>query len=151
MFGVSTLERWYYAARKADDPVATLRNRLRARLHFPSLSQTVIDTLTQQYREHAGWSAQLHFDNLCAAFKGCDTVVPSYPTVRRYPVSYTHLDVYKRQDQGISIDGKTMKNAIDEDGNQTHILSAIGHETATCFAQKKVDSLPIVGLSLIHI
>ncbi|MBK7002585.1 MAG: ISAs1 family transposase [Rhodoferax sp.] len=47
-------------------------------------------------------------------------------------------------DQGISIDGKTMKNAIDEDGNQTHILSAIGHETATCFAQK-VDSLPIVG------
>lgn len=84
VFGVSTLERWYYAARKADDPVATLRNRLRARLHFPSLSQTVIDTLTQQYREHAGWSAQLHFDNLCAAFKGCDTVVPSYPTVRRY-------------------------------------------------------------------
>ena len=63
-FGLSSLERWYYAARKAADPVATLKNRLRGRVrHFPSLSQTVIDTLTQQDREHAGWTAQLHFDN----------------------------------------------------------------------------------------
>jgi len=28
-FGVSTLERWYYTARAAADPVAALRNRLR--------------------------------------------------------------------------------------------------------------------------
>ncbi len=41
-------------------------------------------TLTQQYREHPGWTAQLHFDNLCAAFKGSDTTLASYPTVRRY-------------------------------------------------------------------
>lgn len=40
-------------------------------------------------------------------------------------------------DQAMSIDGKTMKNAIDEDGHQTHILSVIGHDTATCYAQKK--------------
>jgi transposase InsO family protein len=79
------MERWYYAARKAADPVATLKNRLRGGIsRFPSLSQTVIDTLTQQYREHPGWTAQLHFDNLCAAFKGSDTTVASYPTVRRY-------------------------------------------------------------------
>ena len=82
---MSSLERWYYAARKAADPVATLKNRLRGRVrHFPSLSPAVIDTLTQQYREHPGWTAQLHFDNLCAAFKGSDTTVASYPTVRRY-------------------------------------------------------------------
>lgn len=37
-FGVSTLERWYYAARAAPDPVAVLRNRVRAdRGAFPSL------------------------------------------------------------------------------------------------------------------
>lgn len=84
-FGLSTMERWYYAARKAADPVATLKNRLRGGIsRFPSLSPLVIDTLTQQYREHPGWTAQLHFDNLCAAFKGGDTTVASYPTVRRY-------------------------------------------------------------------
>ena len=93
-FGHSTLERWYYAARKADDPVAALKDRLRGGVkRFPSLSQTVIDTLTQQYREHPGWTAQLHFDNLCAAFahssgeaatSASSSSVSSYPTVRRY-------------------------------------------------------------------
>jgi hypothetical protein len=40
-FGLSSLERWYYAARKAADPVATLKNRLRGGVgRFPSLSQT---------------------------------------------------------------------------------------------------------------
>ena len=84
-FGRSTLERWYYAARHAPDPVAALKNRLRGGVRrFPSLSPLVIDTLTQQYREHSGWTAQLHFDNLCATFKGSNTAVASYPTVRRY-------------------------------------------------------------------
>lgn len=84
-FGVSTLERWYYCARKAGDPVAALKNRLRSDIaRFPSLSQTVIDALVMQYREHAGWTAQLHFDNLRASFKGSETTVASYPTVRRY-------------------------------------------------------------------
>lgn len=84
-FGLSTLERWYYAARKADDPVAALKDRLRGCIsRFPSLSQVVIDTLTLQYREHPGWTVQLHFDNLCAALKGSAVAVASYPTVRRY-------------------------------------------------------------------
>ena len=91
-FGHSTLERWYYLARTADDPVAALRNSLRGGVkRFPSLSQTVIDTLTRQYREHPGWTAQLHFDNLCAAFAHggsaaatASSTVSSYPTVRRY-------------------------------------------------------------------
>lgn len=84
-FGLSTLERWYYAARRASDPVAALKDRLRGDIsRFPSLSQSVIDTLTLQYREHPGWTVQLHFDNLCAALKGGDSSVASYPTVRRY-------------------------------------------------------------------
>ena len=38
-FGVSTLERWYYTARAARDPVAALKNRLRSDIgRFPSLS-----------------------------------------------------------------------------------------------------------------
>ncbi len=84
-FGLSTLQRWYYAARLADDPVAALKDRLRGGINrFPSLSQSVIDTLTLQYREHPGWTAQLHFDNLCAALKASAVPVASYPTVRRY-------------------------------------------------------------------
>ncbi|MDE8347177.1 MAG: DDE-type integrase/transposase/recombinase [Acidocella sp.] len=84
-FGTSTLERWYYAARRAVDPVARLKDRLRGDVgRFPSLAPDVIETLTIQYREHPGWTAQLHFDNLCAALKGGDTALPSYPTIRRY-------------------------------------------------------------------
>lgn len=87
-FGVSTLERWYYAARRANDPVAALRNRLRGDINrFPSLNQTVIDALTQQYREHPGWTMQLHFDNLYAALKDSQSTIASYPTVRRYLIA----------------------------------------------------------------
>jgi transposase InsO family protein len=84
-FGVSTLERWYYAARAAADPVAALRNRLRGDIgRFPSLTPAAITVLTTQYREHPGWTMQLHFDNLRAALAGGDSLLPSYPTVRRY-------------------------------------------------------------------
>jgi len=45
-FGLSTVERWYYAARRASDPVAALKNRLRGDVsRFPSLSPDVIGTL----------------------------------------------------------------------------------------------------------
>jgi putative transposase len=84
-FGVSTLERWYYAARLANDPVAVLRNRLRGDGNrFPSMTPLVIDTLRTQYRQHPGWTVQLHVDNLRAALKASDTALPSYPTIRRY-------------------------------------------------------------------
>ncbi len=84
-FGVSTIERWYYAGRAAPDPVAALRNRLRGNVgRFASLTTPVIEILTAQYREHPGWTAQLHFDNLKVALQGSEAVVPSYPTIRRY-------------------------------------------------------------------
>jgi putative transposase len=84
-FGVSTIERWYYAARRKPDPVAALRNRLRRDVgRFPSLIPVAIETLRAQYREHPGWSAQLHFDNLCVVLKGTASPLPSYPTIRRY-------------------------------------------------------------------
>ena len=84
-FGVSTLERWYYAARRHSDPVAALRNRLRRDIgRFPSLGPVVIEALHAQYREHPGWSVQLHWDNLRIALKESETPFPSYPTVRRY-------------------------------------------------------------------
>ena len=84
-FGVSTLQRWYYTARAAADPVAALKDRLRGDIgRFPSLSPAVIAVLTTQYREHPGWTAQLHFDNLRVALAGSDSPLPSYPTIRRF-------------------------------------------------------------------
>ncbi len=40
-------------------------------------------------------------------------------------------------DESLAIDGKTMCNAIDSDGKQTHIMSAIGHQSGHCYTQKK--------------
>lgn len=40
-------------------------------------------------------------------------------------------------DESLAIDGKTLCNAIDENGRQTHIMSAIGHESGHCYTQKK--------------
>jgi putative transposase len=89
-FGASTLERWYYRARRAADPVAALKDRLRGDEGcFPSLSPVAVAALTTQYREHPGWTAQLHLDNLRVACRTSDssatpTPVASYATVRRY-------------------------------------------------------------------
>jgi hypothetical protein len=84
-FGFSTLERWYYLVRAHENPLPILRNRLRGNIgQFPSLTPLVIETLTTQYREHPGWTAQLHYDNLKAALLGQEVTLPSYPTIRRY-------------------------------------------------------------------
>jgi len=45
-------------------------------------------------------------------------------------------------DESLAIDGKTMCNAIDEQGNQTHIMSAIGHISGHCYTQKKSACSP---------
>ncbi|MCK7490643.1 MAG: DUF4338 domain-containing protein [Comamonadaceae bacterium] len=41
------------------------------------------------------------------------------------------------QDDALAIDGKTMKNALDEAGHQTHILSVVGHDSKSCLHPKK--------------
>lgn len=84
-FSVSTLERWYYRARRAADPVGALRDRLRANEgSFPSLSAVAVAALASQYREHPGWTAQLHLDNLRVTCAADGSPVASYATVRRY-------------------------------------------------------------------
>ncbi len=45
-------------------------------------------------------------------------------------------------DEGLAIDGKTMCNAIDEAGRQTHILGVVGHQSRTCYTQKKSPLCP---------
>ena len=44
---------------------------------------------------------------------------------------------HAEEDSSLAIDGKVMCNAIDETGRQTQIMSAVGHNTGICYAQKK--------------
>lgn len=86
-FGSSTVERWYYAAKNAEDPVGALRNQVRRDIgRFPSISSVAAQALAEQYRQHPSWTAQLHADNLrvTLAAVGGDAPCPSYPSVRRY-------------------------------------------------------------------
>ena len=80
-------------------------------------------------------------------FENGRCVVPSLSVIRDVliRVDPVHLDcalkrwneIYGGQDESLAIDGKTMCNAIDEQGHQTHIMSAIGHQTKACYTQKK--------------
>jgi hypothetical protein len=45
-------------------------------------------------------------------------------------------------DDSLAIDGKVMRNAIDPQGQQTHIMSVVGHQTKTCYTQKKSGPCP---------
>ena len=49
---------------------------------------------------------------------------------------------FAQDDEGLAIDGKTMCNAIDEDNRQTHIMSIVGHQSNTCYTQKKSRLCP---------
>ena len=83
-FGSSTIERWYYAARAAADPVAALKTRVRIDCGQPrGLTAAIVTALAAQYHAHPSWSAQLHYDNLRAALAG-EAPLPSYSTLRRH-------------------------------------------------------------------
>ncbi len=74
-------------------------------------------------------------------------VIPSLSIIRDVlmRVEPAHLDSalqrwnqsFAQQDSSLAIDGKTMCNAIDDQGHQTHIMSAVGHQSKTCYTQKK--------------
>lgn len=86
-FGLSTIQRWYYAAREAADPLSVLRNQLRRDIgRFASFSAQAAEALRAQYAEHPSWNAQLLHDNLRVVLAAADPPVPcpSYSSVRRF-------------------------------------------------------------------
>ena len=74
-------------------------------------------------------------------------IVPSLSIIRDVliRVDPVHLDralqrwnqTYAQHDESLAIDGKTMCNAIDDQGYQTHVMSVVGHQSKTCYTQKK--------------
>jgi hypothetical protein len=94
----------------------------------------------------AGFLSQKARERFGCRIENGRRVVPSESIIRDVliRVDPVHLDraltlwneAYGRQDESLAIDGKTMCNAIDGHG-QAHIMSVVGHETKTCYTQKK--------------
>ena len=85
-FGSSTIERWYYKARGAADPIAALGRKIRSDAGIRwSISDALLAVLKVQYDAHARWNVQLHYDNLVALAQEQPQLkpVPSYKTVLR--------------------------------------------------------------------
>jgi len=95
-YGVSTIERWYYRAQNADDPIEALSRKIRddAGKNY-AMSRQQLDALRKQYRQYPHWSYRLHSDNLAAlvAEKSDLGAAPSYATVCRRMKDH---DWYKR-------------------------------------------------------
>jgi transposase InsO family protein len=84
--GASTIERWYYKAKTAVDPIAVLGRKIRSDAGIRwSIPDPLLVELKTQYRAHPRWNVQLHYDNLTARVQeepGLGSM-PSYKTVLR--------------------------------------------------------------------
>ena len=88
-FHVSTIARWYYAARQhPDDIIGALRLRVRTDRgrHRPCFTEAMWAVLADQYQEHPSWTYQLHTDNLRVRCEEDPKLgrAPSYSTTRRH-------------------------------------------------------------------
>jgi hypothetical protein len=102
---------------------------------YKAMSQWA-DALGQQARERFGCRKEDGVYLVPSEFVIRDCLVRIEPgALDRALAAWNHA--WGTQDSALAMDGKTMKNAIDASGRQTHILSVVGHDTATCHAQKK--------------
>jgi len=87
----------------------------------------------------------------CRWAKKC-YIVPSKSIIRDVLIRVDPVDLdralqrwnqtYAQHDESLAIDGKTMCNAIDDQGYQTHVLSVVGHQSKNCYTQKKWGLCP---------
>jgi len=86
-FALSTIERWYYAARDATNPIDALRRVVRKDAgSFRIIAPRLAEALKAQYREYPHWTVQLHHDNLAALVAKDPSFgeLPSYQSLVRY-------------------------------------------------------------------
>jgi hypothetical protein len=63
-FGLSTIERWYYKAKDAADPIAVLGRKIRSDAGVRwSMPEALLQELKAQYESYPRWNVQLHYDN----------------------------------------------------------------------------------------
>lgn len=84
--GASTIERWFYKARQAPDPIAALGRKIRSDAGFRwSMPEELLVLIGDQYQAHRRWNVQLHYDNLLALADEQPELqpIPSYKTILR--------------------------------------------------------------------
>jgi len=101
------------------------------------------------WAESLGQKARERFG--CRRQKG-RYVVPSESIIRNVLIRVVpaHLDRalrrwnerYAGHDESLALDGKTMCNALDQEGHPTHVMSVVGHQTKICYTQKKWAPCP---------
>lgn len=99
-FGLSTIERWYYRARRVADPVAALRKRVRRdRGQRRVLGRAHEQAIDELYRAHPSWTKRLHYDNLEILAESNEMLrpFPSIATVSRYMFQVGHHRVKPRR------------------------------------------------------
>jgi len=82
----STIERWFYQARDAADPIAALGRKIRVDAGIRRvISEELKSAIKSQYDAGKHWSVQLHYDNLLAQAlsDAMFPLVPSYKSVLR--------------------------------------------------------------------
>jgi transposase InsO family protein len=83
----STLERWFYTAKKAKNPIEALRRNVRKDAgRFKAMDPRVAEALYAQYREFPHFTYRLHHDNLAALLLSHPDLgaLPSYPSLVRF-------------------------------------------------------------------
>jgi transposase InsO family protein len=99
-FSFKTIERWFYTARAAADPLNALARKVpsHAGTH-PMVSVGLGEAIANQYRDHPRWSFQLHHDNLLALLREQPGLgpVPGYTTVCRYMKHHGLVRVRKKR------------------------------------------------------
>ena len=86
-FGVSTIQRWYYAARDKQDPVAALERKIRKDAgQFRKLTPRLKKAIRSLYKAYPRWTRKLLWKNLKKLVKKRPKLgkAPSYATVRRF-------------------------------------------------------------------
>jgi len=100
------------------------------------------DSLTQKAREHfrCRYSKGKFYVPSLSIFR--DVLVRAEPAELEKAFRRWN-DAYAQDDDPLAIDGKVMCNAIDSDGRQTQIMSAVGHKSGICYTQKKSVLCPL--------
>ena len=89
-FSRSTIERWYYKARRSQSPVDVLKTKPRIDKGTIDLAGDLIEEWKRLYDKHSHWSVVLLYNNFKVWAKHERdpplTAVPSYSTMRRFYV-----------------------------------------------------------------
>ena len=128
---------------------------VRALKHVLALAAGAILCGMEGYKAIAGWANDLGIkarERFGCRIDNRVRIVPSESTIRDILIRVDPVALdralarwnadYGQQDQSLAIDGKTMRNAIDEEGRQTHVMGVVGHDSAQCYTQKKSAPCP---------